>query len=160
MTKLRPPVSCELALTRIAGLVGWERVAVICDQAPRTVRRWSDPDESPAAGDALSLERATCLDAAYRAEGGDGAPLLQCSALRLEAALAASMVDQAAIAASAARSAKEHGEALAATFAAARPDAGQRELAAAERELEESIAASTDTLTKLRAVRAAREEKP
>ena len=64
----------------------------------------------------------------------------------------------AALIASAASSAKETGEAIAAVLAAATPKATLADFAIGERELEESIGALTNSLAALRARRKAVEE--
>lgn len=80
MTKLRPPASFELALTRIAGYLGWEECARIVDRSERCVRNWSDPDiaEFP------TIAQAFALDAAYCAAGGGPASFHRTYALRLD----------------------------------------------------------------------------
>jgi hypothetical protein len=155
MTKARDPLSFELALTRVAGRVGWDVVASIAAHSERTIRNWSDPDTGPAAAAAISLDLALKLDVAYRANGGEGAPMLQCYSTRLETETAAALADVAAIAHSAAIAAKESGEAIAAAIAAAQVGASPAQLAAAELELEQVICAFTDTLARIRAGRGA-----
>jgi hypothetical protein len=144
MTKLRPALSFENALTKVAGLIGWPAAAAIIGKSTRLVRRWSDPDATAK----ISLDRALRLDVAFRLAGGDGAPFLECYALRVEAdtygAPTKALLDAAAIAV------KESGEAFAATITAALPGATQADVAIAERELEQSIGAQTNTLAALR----------
>ncbi|TMJ19005.1 MAG: hypothetical protein E6G92_04115 [Alphaproteobacteria bacterium] len=149
MTKRRAPLTFELALTKIAGVIGWQVAAEIVGQSERAVRNWSDPDA--AAG--IRLDAALKLDVAYRSAGGDGFPLLQCYSLRLEADTAEACADLALLNHKIAKAAREGGEAIAAVIAAAQPGATDSALAIAEAELEESIAASTDTLATLRAGR-------
>jgi hypothetical protein len=151
MTKLRPPCSPELALTRIAGVIGWRRVAEIARHGERAVRKWSDPDCQPNAADKITLEIAHRLDLAYRAAGGEGAPMLQCYALRLETEMAE--LPGAELAQSVAVTAKEAGDAIAAGILASRPGATVADLAVAEREIEEMVSAGTNTLATLRAGR-------
>lgn len=149
MTKRRAPLTFELALTKIAGVIGWAKVAEIVGQAERTVRNWSDPDTS--AG--ITLDAALKLDVAYAAAGGDGAPMHQCFTTRLKADTADACATVEALSRCAATAAKESGEANAALFAVTRPGATDADFAIAERELEESISASTNTLATLRAGR-------
>lgn len=149
MTKLRAPLTFELALTKIAGLIGWDRAAAIVGAAERTVRNWSDPDTSSA----VTLDAALQLDVEFRRAGGDGAPMLQCYATRLRVDTVAACPSSAAIARAAATAAKEAGEAIAAVIAAAQPGATPAETARAELELEESISAQTNTLATIRARR-------
>ena len=150
MTKERPPVSFELGLTRVAGLIGWDRTATILCMSERTARDRSDPDTQPCVGDSVNLDEAVALDAAYRAAGGDGAPMLQCFALKVETALAGATADAAALARRAAQVAEETGQAVKAIVLASVPGASpvQRQIAA--REAEEAISALTATLSDLR----------
>ena len=150
MTKLRPPLSYENALERVAHRIGWERVTPIIGVGERAGRRWSDPDARPAAGAAMTLEMAEQLDAAYRAAGGEDSPLLYCLAARLDQATIAAVADMTDIIISVGIGAQEHGEAAAATLAAAVPGADPRLKVIAERELEQAIVANTNTLAKLR----------
>jgi hypothetical protein len=153
VTKVRAPLTFELAMAKIAGEIGWEKIADISGQAVSTLYNWSNPDSQPTAGDSVSLSLALKLDAAYRAAGGEGAPLLQCLGLKLDAETLVAIADSAAIVRSIATAAKEGGEAIAASIAAAQPGASPQERARAELELEESIAAQTNTLVSLRTVR-------
>ncbi len=152
MTKRRPPCSFENALTKIAGIIGWPRAAQIVGQAERTVRNWSDPDT----GAGINLDAALALDVAYQAAGGDGTPILQCYVTRLQADTRDALFSSDAIAHAAARTAKEGGEAVAAAIAAARPGATAADFVVAEREIEESIVAQTDTLAAIRRAKTAK----
>ncbi len=149
MTKQRPPLTFENALTTVASLLGWPEVARICGQSERCVRNWSDQDTS--AG--IKLDAALELDRAYEEAGGDGAPFLLCYSIRLEADLLAARPGRKALSEATALAAKEGGEAIAAAIAAARPGASMTDVALAERELEESISAQTNALAALRAGR-------
>ncbi|WP_156680048.1 hypothetical protein [Sphingomonas profundi] len=146
MTKLRAPLSFDLAITRIAGLLGWDGAASVVGQAERTVRNWSDPDTTAR----IPLEDALRLDAAYRAAGGQAAPLLECYQLRLDIATAAARGDQAELLAATAMVAKESGEAIAAIIRASQPGATADERARARLEGEEAVGAITNTLSMLR----------
>ena len=149
MTKLRDPLTFELAITRIAGLIGWKRCGEILSVAERTIRNWSDPDTAAA----ISLDKALLLDEAYARAGGEGSPLLECYALRLEVCLADHGATAAAITRLAAAAAKEGGEAIAALIEAAQAGDDDKLFAIAERELEESIAAKNAALSCVRAAR-------
>ena len=150
MTKLRAPLTFELALTKIAAVIGWARAAEIVGQSERTVRGWSEPDTS--AG--ITLKAALQLDIAYVAAGGEGPPpMLQCYQTRIETDTAIATADKIALARQAATAAKEGGEAIAAVIMAAQPGASDQEVARAELEVEESIAAQTAALATLRAGR-------
>jgi hypothetical protein len=146
MTKQRAPLTFERALTRIADVLDWPKIAEIAGKDVRTVRNWSDPDTS--AG--VTLDVALRLDVAYRAAGGEGAPLFQCYGLRLEADTATACADQRDLADTAAIAAKEAGEAISATIVAAQPGATREQRARAQLEIEESVTALQNTLAKLR----------
>ncbi|HEX8583033.1 MAG TPA: hypothetical protein VF680_01320 [Allosphingosinicella sp.] len=153
MTKLRPPLTYENALARIADRIGWARVAKLAGLGERAVRNWGDPDIGPSAGAAISLDLAERLDTEFRAAGGEDSPLLQCFAIRIDEAAIAAVTDMTDIIISVGIGAQEHGEAAAATLAAAVPGADPRLKVIAERELEQCIIANTNTLAKLRAGR-------
>lgn len=145
MTKVRPPLTFELALAKVAGLLGWSRVAEIAGRTERQVRNWSDPD----ATGALTLDHALALDVAFRQAGGEGAPLFQCYATRLEVETNAACADAHAQAARVATAAKEAGEAISAQILACRPGASPASRELARRETEEAIGALTNTLPDL-----------
>lgn len=147
MTKERAPLTIERAIVRIESLLGWARMAEIAGKEERTVRNWSDPDT----GATIPLGVAIKLDVAYRAAGGDGAPLFQCYALRLEADTAEACADSRRLVELTALAAKEGGEAIAAFIVAAQPGATPQLKARAELEAEEAISALTATLTQFRA---------
>jgi len=146
MTKRRPPVSFEDAVTKIAGVLLWPEVSRILDRGERAARNLGDPDAQPAAGDGITLNQARALDAAYRRAGGTYAPMLHAYALQLEAEVAAATADCTAIAMAGAEHAKEAGEAVQATVAASLPGASELILANAERQLEEDVASATHAL--------------
>lgn len=148
MTKQRDALTFENALARIAGRIGWGEVARICKVKERAARNWSDPDTSSA----VRLEQALALDLAFLAAGGKGPPLLYCYADRLEIALLDVAVDRHELVAGVAVAARENGEALAASLAAARPGASRADFAIAEREIEEAITAKKTILTSIRAL--------
>lgn len=149
MTKRRPPLTFENALTKTAGAIGWAEVARIVGQAERTVRRWSEPDTTSC----ISLEAAFRLDLAVLAAGGDEAPFLLCYATRVDTESLASLSGREALIAAAAAAASESGQAIAAALTAASPNASEADIAIAERELEESIAAKHKLLAAVRAAR-------
>jgi hypothetical protein len=151
MTKDRAPLTFENALTQIAGHIGWPRVSEIVGHAERTCRNWSDPDTTAR----ITLNAALQLDEEFHNAGGEGTPFLLCYATKLEAAKIASCPELAALIASAARAAKESGEAIAAALGAATPKAAIADLIMAEREHEQAIAAMTTTLAALKSRREA-----
>jgi len=149
MTKLRPPLSFEAAIAKIAGVIGWDDVARHARRSERTVRAWSEIEIAAA----VTMEAALALDAAYTAAGGDGAPLLACYALRLRADSVALAACTEELARKTVTVIKEGGEAHAALVAATRPGASTAERAIAEKEVVEAMDALTNTLAILRAGR-------
>lgn len=150
MTKRRAPLTFELALVKVAGVIGWDAAAAIVGKAPNTLRNWSDPDTSAQ----VSMGQALALDVAFRVAGGEGPPPMhQCYRTRLDADTALACADLATLQAQIGRSAKEGGEAIAFAIAAAQPGASDAVLIRAEQELEESLAATTDTLATIRQIR-------
>ena len=83
MTKLRPPLSIDAALERIASVIpgGWNGMAAVTGRKPGTVRAWGNPDRD----EGVPLADAIAFDLAYQAAGGQGAPLFEVYALKLEA---------------------------------------------------------------------------
>lgn len=146
MTKVRPPLTFENALTKVAGVIGWAEAARICGFAENTVRNWSDQDTTAK----LPLEAAFRLDVAFQEACADGVPFLSCYATRLKEQIGEVSADRAQLLAGVAAAAREGGEAVAATIAAAKPDATHADFAIAERELEEAITASRRLIVTIR----------
>jgi len=143
MTKRREPLTYHRALTQVAARIGWDRCGAICGVTERAVRYWSDPD----AETEIRLIDAERLDKAYLASGGTHAPFNQLFTLRLD--LASHRGDCADLAHSAARSAKETGEAVSALVMASTPGADRAVIRKARKEIEEAIETLTDSLTAL-----------
>lgn len=139
MTKERPPMSFEGALGKIVYLLGWPDVARICRRSERTVRNWSDAD----ARGGIRLDQARELDLAYRRAGGEGAPMLECYALSLEAMSIAEDPCGEKLADRTSKAAKEAGEAIAALIDASRRPNSPAARLIARREAEEAISALT-----------------
>jgi len=146
MTKLRPPLTFENALTKVAGTIGWARTAEIVGFAERTVRNWSEPDTTAS----ITLEAAWKLDVAFLEAGGDTPPFLHCYAKRVDLEALAATGGREALIAGAALAARESGEAVSATLAAAHPNATPADFAIAEREIEQAIEAKTSMLAHVR----------
>lgn len=70
MTQLRAPRTYAEAITRIAGVIGWEEIRRITGRADRAVRYWSQPNCKTVP----PIDQAQQLDAAYIAAGGPGSP--------------------------------------------------------------------------------------
>lgn len=139
MTKLRPPVTSHLALTQIAGLIGWEGCAAIVGKAVRTVLNWSDHDTSSN----ITMEAALRLDAAYLAAGGDLPPLEQWYSLSLDLAVSPRVACERERALRIAAATKEFGQAIAAAIIAGQHGAKHADRVLGRRDVEEAIAALT-----------------
>jgi hypothetical protein len=82
MTKVRDPGSIGDAITKIAVVLGWERMAEIANVGVRAVRNWSDDGSRQTPPVAIAMK----LDAAYVAEGGGEPPILTAYSFGLELA--------------------------------------------------------------------------
>lgn len=151
MTKLRPPLSVEQALTRIAGQVpgDWQAMAAVVGRAERTVRNWSDPDTP----EDITIRAAIALDLEYQRCGGIGAPINDVYALLLKTGGEEVFACQAKLAAATMVTVVESAEAIVAQIAAAQPGADKAAIDHAIRQTEEDIAADQRTLSILRASR-------
>jgi hypothetical protein len=138
VTKLRPPASFEQAITRIAGLIGWDEVSRLTGRSDRTVRDWSDPDNATLP----TIAQAFALDAAYRAAGGCDTPIHSVYQLRLDTE-AHTTPDSDAIRTATANAARESGEAITALILASDPGASPAHRARALLETQEATAALT-----------------
>lgn len=151
MTKRREPITFHRALTTVAAMIGWDRVAAICGVTERAARNWSDPDTDAE----IRMIDARRLDQAYLEHGGDHAPFLKVYTLQLELAARDPDDVRRCLAKSASGAAKESGEAVAAIIDASLPGAGAAQRRRAIREGEEAmaaIAASVEILRKQDAV--------
>ena len=112
MTKRRAPLSLDAALARIAGQLprAWLDMGDLTARAERTVRNWGDPDTR----EQIPMDCAIALDLAYQQAGGDGAPIFECYAARLELAGVHRFADRIALGRRAADAIRECGEAGAA----------------------------------------------
>ncbi|MCA1199162.1 hypothetical protein K9B35_14385 [Sphingomonas sp. R647] len=148
MTKVRPPLSINAALDRIAGLVegGWLAMGDAIGKAERTVRNYGDPDTP----EEISARDAITLDILFQQNGGEGAPIFQTYALQLEIDRADVFATQAEIARRVQISIVEGAEAAQAAIACALPGATDADFATAIREQVDAISANTDTLAALK----------
>jgi hypothetical protein len=124
MTKLRAPLTFAQGVTRIAGLLGWDEAARIVGRRERAVRLWSEPDKSCG----CTLDQARNLDAAYRAAGGEGAPLLEAYAFQLEVQAAAEDSSRRELADGIQEVTRESSEAIASSVAILDPAATPAEI--------------------------------
>lgn len=144
MTKLRPPLSTEYAIQRIADLLTYRRMAELLSKpgAPkseRVVRDYGDPDVSTG----LTLEQVEILDNAFAAAGGEGHPITDSLKARLDVAAQASPTGH--LADLVITVFKESGDAGAALVAAIRPGATPIDRAIAVREVDELVDALNQT---------------
>jgi hypothetical protein len=148
MTKVRPPLTINNALDRIAGQVdgGWATMATAIGKRERTVRNYGDPDTP----EEISARDSIALDILFQQHGGEGAPIFQTYALQLELDRADAFATQAEIARRVQASIKEGAEAAQAAIACTLPGASQADFVSAIREHEEAISANTDTLAALK----------
>lgn len=137
MTKPRAPLTYDNALAKIAGVIGWEAMGRAVGQAERTVRDWGDPDIERG----CPIEAAELLDLSYQSAGGEGAPMHDTFALRLDCARQLRFADQVAIARGTCTLTREAGEAIEALILLTLPGATELQRHTAARELEEFIAA-------------------
>lgn len=146
MTKARAPMSFSLAITRIAGLIGWEEAARVTDRSERTVRLWSESD----AGTLPTLDQAMALDRAYLAAGGGEAPILESYSRQLEVALSNALACKRTLSEDVAEAARESGEAIACSLRVAQPGATTSDVYLAIAETEEASGACTRLLARLK----------
>lgn len=151
MTKVRPPASFHDAITRIAGLIGWDGCVEALTAGTsrklvaRTIRNWSDPDTEPC----ISIEDALRLDLAFKAAGGIGTPLFDAYALQLEREVERARQSQPCLIHIIAAAAKETGEAIHAMVLASSPHASPNDKARAGAEIVEAIEAMQKSLIAL-----------
>lgn len=146
MTKLRAPLSFSQAITRVAGLIGWDEAARVTRRAKRTVRHWSESDRHGTP----TLDQAFALDRAYLAAGGEGAPILECYARQLDVAVAQSFASRAALADDIAATARESADAISCSIHVTQPGATPTAIHRAIAETEEASGAMTRLLGRLK----------
>lgn len=112
MTKIRKPLTFQRSLSLIADELGWDGCAAVLGKSESLLRKLSDPDTERE----ISLQDALRLDNAFYRAGGEGAPMFDCYALRLEAPAIAEAATDTSVVMAAGIVAKEAGEALSATM--------------------------------------------
>ena len=147
MTIPRQPITFENALWQIAALLGWDGCAAVLGKSESQVRKLGTPGVERE----ISLRDALRLDAAFRAAGGDGAPLLECYAIKLDLKIPVEPAAPACMIVGAGRAAKESGEAVAAAIELAHNANDPRARVNACREIEEAITELTRLLTRIAA---------
>lgn len=147
MTKHRAPLTIDAALARVAGQLpgGWADMATATERSESLVRAWGDPERR----EQIPICDAITLDLAYRAAGGDGAPLFETYAWQLDQAGVFRFSDEIALGRIAAEAIREGGEANAALVLAAQPGSTDRERREAAREVKQALAALNRSLPML-----------
>lgn len=84
MTKRREPLTPHAALIEVASVLGFDGCAEVTGKKEWSLRKLSDPDT----GRDISFRDAVRLDVAYRRDGGDGSPFLECFSAQIGVALA------------------------------------------------------------------------
>ncbi|WP_374414224.1 hypothetical protein [Novosphingobium colocasiae] len=148
MTKPRTPVSFSMAITTVAGLIGWPEAARVTKRKVRTVRHWSESENrgSP------TLDQAIALDRAYIAAGGGYAPILGSYGLQIEMAIIDAEACRAALAQDIALATRETGDALSHCIQALQPGATPATIYRAIAETEEADALFPRLLGRLKAL--------
>lgn len=141
MTKRRPPLSIDAALARIAGQLecGWDDIASVTGRSTTLVRAWGDPDRR----EKIPVDDAIMLDLAYRAAGGEGAPIFEMFAHQLQIEGGTWFADEVALGRYAAEVILECGQAGSAVVLSAQPGATAAQRREALREVEEAIGVLT-----------------
>lgn len=146
MTKARAPMTFSLAITRVAGLIGWEEAARLTDRSERTVRLWSESDNGPLP----TLDQAIALDLAYIEAGGGEAPIVESYARQLDVALANAFACQRTLSEDVAEAARESGEAIACSLRVTQPGAKTSDIYLAIAETEQASGACIRLLARLK----------
>jgi len=119
MTKVVAPLTFPHAIRRVAAVLDYPEIARIVRRSPSLARKWSDP----ATRKSPSLDQALAIEAAYRAAGGDGSPILEAFGFQLDVMIVEQSACQRELADELAVFAKECGEALAVGIAITQPGA-------------------------------------
>lgn len=136
MTLIRKPATFEKALADIAARLGWDGCADVLGKSESHLRKLGTPDTDRE----LSIRDAVRLDGAFRRAGGEGAPLLECYAFKLEIDLPAPAATSGTVLQFAQAIAKETGEAVASVIAFAGALDDPKAQQAALGEIQEAIA--------------------
>ena len=148
MTLPRQPATFENALSDIAKVLGWDGCGTVLGKSESHVRKLGAPDTERE----LSLRDAVRLDAAYRRAGGEGAPLLECYALKLDMGAPVAPASPDCLLSGAERAAKENGEAVAAAIGLATRSNDPAARLTAIREIEEAVNELSRLLTGIHAM--------
>lgn len=147
VTKVRPPLSIDGALGRIAGLLpgAWKEMAEVVGKSETVVRRWGDHD----APDQIPLPCAIALDIAYQRAGGDDRPLFETYALQVQVARESAFAAEIDLARRVCALIKEGSEAHQAMIIASLPAATAAQRQQAIKELEDVAREVTSAIASL-----------
>jgi hypothetical protein len=137
-----------MAITTVAGLIGWDAAASVTGRAPRTVQHWSESENRGTP----TLEQAIALDRAYIAAGGGYAPISDSFARQMEVVMADADACRVALAEDVALFARETGDAVGRCIQALAPGASPALIQAAILETEEADAIVPRLLGRLKAL--------
>lgn len=112
MTHVRAPLTFAGAMTKVAGLIGYEAAAKIAGRAERTVYAWAHPTTRTVP----PIDQALAFDAAWRQAGGEGAPFMDAFAFQLGLVIERQDACTRALVAEVGTASREVGEAIAATL--------------------------------------------
>ncbi len=148
MTKTRAPLSFSLAITTVAGVIGWQTAARITRRSVRTIRHWSESDRHGAP----TLDQAIALDRAYVAAGGAMAPILASYMLQMDVAAVDPVACRTALAEDIALLSRETGDAISHCIQALQPGSTPAEIYRAIAETQEADAVIPRLLGRLKAL--------
>lgn len=135
MTALRDPNGCAHAVRRIEGQLGsFEAVAAVVGRSVGCVSDWASDKRTACPSWAQSI----ALDAAYRAAGGEGAPLYEAYGKQLDLSVKEIAACHAALAEQLAEASREVGEALGAAMRLTVPGFSPNQARIADIELDEA----------------------
>ncbi len=135
MTALRDPDGCAHAVRRIEGQLGsFEAVAAVVGRSVGCVSDWASGKRTACPSWAQSI----ALDAAYRAAGGEGAPLYEAYGKQLDLSVKEITACHAALAEQLAEASREVGEALGAAMRLTVPGFSPDQARIADIELDEA----------------------
>jgi hypothetical protein len=148
MTKTRAPLSFSLAITTVAGVIGWQTAARITRRSVRTIRHWSESDKHGTP----TLDQAIALDRAYVAAGGAMAPILASYMLQMDVAAVDPVACRTALAEDIALLSRETGDAISHCIQALQPGSTPAEIYRAIAETQEADAVIPRLLGRLKAL--------
>ncbi|MEG3182103.1 hypothetical protein [Sphingomonas sp. LT1P40] len=137
MTLARDPLTFAEAVSRIADRIGYSAAARLVGRSERLVRKWSHPTSRAFP----TLDQGLRLDAAFMADGGDGAPILETYARLFDLAAGTTLACHLSLASAVAVAAREHGEAIEESLKIAHPGASERDVRRAIGSTEEASSA-------------------